>query len=589
MFNRFFKCVPILSIIFYTISSNAYYVDNDKQSSLSFTNISDHFDFVRKNGPNAYGPSGMQGIGGVALLDYDNDGDLDIYFSNGAGFDNALYRNNGDATFVNVTQAAGVANSKGTSGVLAGDIDNDGYTDLFLVGNPGIMVPSLASAPVLYHNKGDGTFEDITLAAGITAADQNGNPIPLRAVLGAAMADADKDGDLDIFITNPGGVLPDADGKFFRNNGDMTFTEIAQEAGLAGNTGACTTAFSDYDGDGDSDLFVANCGLVEPSDSPLGFDPVLTPISLYRNDGNLKFTDVTESSGLGAELGLWMSFSFADFNRDGNLDFFSTNFGIDVGAFPFPFVNPHGLFMNNGNGTFTNVSNEAGVADYEFGWGSSATDFDNDGFADIFFTGSFAVPPLNIGGQGKGNPGRLFLNDNSRFYKPNTFTQVTSGGDDIGFDMQNDFPSGVAYGDLNNDGFQDIVVLRQEVAPMSIGKPLVVLNNGNNNHWIGFDLEGVQSNSKGVGARLTVKARGQCQSQEIHAGSSFASTDTKRAHFGLGKVRKIRKVLVEWPSGLNEVFSWGYRWADRSYTLKEGDGYRLRKRQTRRFKRCYNR
>ncbi|PCK09268.1 MAG: hypothetical protein COA42_04870 [Alteromonadaceae bacterium] len=547
-----------------------------KPKDLSFTDISEQFDFVRQNLPGGYGPSGMQGIGGIALFDYNNDGNLDIYFSNGAGFDNGLYRNNGDGTFTDVTASAGVAYGKGSSGVVAGDVDNDGFTDLFLVGRPGIMAPALASAPVLYHNQGDGTFKNITLAAGITIADENGQALPLRAVISAAMADIDGDGYLDIYMTNPGGVLPDANGKLFHNNGDLTFTEIGEEAGLAGDLGACVTAFSDYDADGDSDLFVGSCGLVEPAPGGLGFLPVLTPVSIYRNDGDLKFTDVTKVSGMGDELGLWMSLSFGDFNNDGHIDLFSTNFGKDVGAFPFPFDNPHGLFKNNGDGTFTNIASEAGVANLEFGWGSSVTDFDNDGFADIFLAGSFALPPLSIVGPGAGNPGRLFLSDNKDYFKPNTFTEVKTDGEDIGFDMENDFPSGVAFGDLNNDGFQDIVVLREQLPPLAVGEPLVMLNNGNKNHWIDFDLKGVESNASAVGARVTIKSGHGCQTQEVYAGSSFASSDTKRIHFGLGKRRGIRQVKVDWPSGKSEFFRSGYRSADKVYTLTEGEGYSVK-------------
>lgn len=298
-------------------------------------------------------PFDGDGLAGAAWFDYDNDGFLDLFLTNGKTQPNGLFRNDGHGGFIDVSAQAGIQNRRGNSGVVAADLDNDGFRDLFLTGDGGVT-GSGASPVVLYRNNGDGTFSDITAASGIV-----GPP----TASSAAVADIDNDGFLDLFITAPGSLSAHVQhaNRLFHNNGNLTFTDISATAGVNTAIGAFAALFTDYDRDGFIDLVVGN-------GNDVGLAP--TPNELFRNNGDLTFTDVAPQVGL-APAGFWMGFGAADYDNDGDVDLFVTNFGAGVGM-------PHALYRNNGDGTYTNVGAAARVADFPFAWGCAFKDFDDD-------------------------------------------------------------------------------------------------------------------------------------------------------------------------------------------------------------------
>lgn len=506
------------------------------------------------------------GLGGIAWLDYDQDGDLDLYVTNGAGTTNGLFRNNGDGTFTDVSEAAGVDNELGNSGVVVGDIDNDGYPDIFLTGEGRLAGP--AQTPTrMYHNNGDGTFTDITAISGLIGSD---------SAAAVAMGDINNDGYLDIFIASPGhlpaipvfGPGTSDENKLYLNNGDLTFTDITASAGVSGlyidafgdtvSDGACAAAFSDYNNDGLLDIFVGNCNaFFSPNINPAPFVVRPTPLNLYQNNGDGTFTDVATSAGLNLP-GLWMGLAFGDYDNDGDIDLFATSLGTSAQS-----QFPHALFRNNGDGTYTNVITDVGINNSEFSWGVTFADFDNNGGLDLFQTG--ALPLFGIIGPGKASPGRLFINDG--------YGQFSDDSSATGIDMSLKYTSGLAQADYNNDGFIDIAVM---TAPYSIGPltvesdNLVLLHNqGNKNHWITVRLVGTTSNRDGIGAIIKAKTGNKTQIREVRAGSSFASSESPWPTFGLGKYRQA-KITVAWPSGLTETFPGNP--ADQVITLTEGTG-----------------
>lgn len=481
---------------------------------------------------------GGEGLGGAAWFDYNNDDLLDLFITNGKGRRNGLFRNDGGGNFTNVALAAGVANGLGNSGVITGDINNDGCADIFLTGEGGVMRGVEQSPTKLYLNKCNGTFSDITDDAGV--------PGPETA-WSAAFGDINNDSFLDLFVTTPGSMTIGTQyrNKLYLNNGDLTFTDISESAGIDTALGSCAVGFNDYNNDGWTDIFVANCASIMVK---------RTPIELFRNNGDLTFTNVAGDAGID-DKGYWMAIAFGDSDSDGDLDVFLTNVGTSI---PPIFSVPHALYENNGDGTYTDIGETAGLADWEFGWGASFADFDNNGYADLFFAGSFPFFPIwPIIGPGRGNPGRLFMNKkNSK-----SFSHAAS------FGLQNAYASGVAVGDFDNNGFPDIVVVTTTF--LKRGRPVLLQNVGNNNNWITVRTVGTASNRDGVGARVTVKARNLVQVKEVRAGSSFLSMDSPWLTFGLGK-RKTAHIEVAWPSGLVERFSW--QAVNQMVTLVEGTG-----------------
>jgi len=524
--------------------------------------------------------AGGEGLGGAAWLDFDNDGDLDLFLTNGRDLnrlnpeilENGLFRNNGDGTFTDVAKQAGVANGFGNSCVVAGDIDNDGYTDIFLCGE-GRMVGPFHSIVRLYHNQGDGTFKNITWRAGVWDLGQ-------RTEVSAAMADINNDGYLDLFLASPGhipfirglGGGESHPNKLFLNNGDLTFTNISRSAGIDGlyvdqttgriaSDGACAVGFSDYNRDNLVDIFVANCNAFN-LDYQIPGTPLFraTPFNLFRNNGDLTFTDVASEAGLDI-LGFWMGLAFGDFNNDGNIDVFATSSsGIDSKFLPTTggsaVIFPHALMRNNGDGTFTDI---AGIelSENPFSWGGSAADFDNDGDLDLFKVGS--LPPFGVI-DSQASPGEVFRNEgDGGFVRDFEATDI---------DLSADYTSGVAQGDFNGDGFPDLVVIRSAfqinlpvfgfVFDFPNGQPVLLQNKGNNNGWLTVRPIGTKSNRMGIGARIEVftpsHSLSEQQVREVRAGSSFASSESPWPTFGLGSNPGDSIITVSWPSGLVEVF-----------------------------------
>jgi hypothetical protein len=498
-----------------------------------FGNVSERLNFFRKsvefNG---------SGLGGAAWFDFNNDGLLDLFLTNGISQPNALFRNEGDGFFTNVAEAAGVADVFGHSGVVAGDIDNDGFRDVFLTGDGGAV--GAAQTPVrLYHNNGNGTFSDITDSSGIVSPG---------TAMSAAFGDIDNDGFLDVFITAPG-ILETRQryrNKLFRNNGDMTFTDVSKSAGVDTDRGACIAFFSDQNSDGWIDLFVGNC--LDPFGIP-------SPNELFINKGDGTFTDRGLASGF-AKPGFWMGFGPADFDNDGDVDIFVTNSGTSfIPAFT------HGLFENQCDGTYRDVAGGAGVARFEFGWGCAMTDFDNDGYADIFAAGSMPVGGFRVLGNGSGNPGKLFFND-----RDGTFSDFS---DSLPVRLAWRFTSGVAHGDFDHDGFSDLVVVAESFGT-DIGRPVLLRNEGNGNRSVTIQLEGTMSNRDAVGANVEVVAGELMQRKEVYAGTSFLSMDSQWLIFGIGGHGRTDRILVRWPSGLVERFE--NVDAGRTVKLVEGQG-----------------
>jgi enediyne biosynthesis protein E4 len=481
---------------------------------------------------------GTMGLAGVAWFDYDEDGDLDLFLPNARGLPNALFRNDGDS-FINVADEAGVLGGSGGSGVLAADFDNDGFEDLIVAGDGG----SDLSPVKVYRNVGDGTFEDVTERSGIVAAG---------SALSVVAADIDNDGLLDVYLAGVGllNSRQQHASRLFRNEGDFTFADISESSGVGTRRGACAAIFSDYDEDGLIDLYVANCNNVL-------FVP--TPIELFRNNGDGTFNDIRIETGLGIG-GYWMGLAPADFDGDDNIDFFVTNLGNS-----FPLGALHALYIRTCRGEYTNRSRSAAVADFDFAWGTSAGDWDNDGDADILFTVS--PPDALVGFSGSFDAtgiGVLLTNDGQASF--------TNESDLLPQDTGSLFTSGLARGDFDGDGFEDVVIIREEYGNRP-GTAVLWRNLGGANNWLAIDLVGTVSNRDAVGARVRVVSGGLAQIREVYAGASLASTESKRLLFGLGSRTEVDDIVVRWPAGKVERFN-GTE-ARTTIMLVEGDGESL--------------
>src|SRR2546423_2541905 len=494
--------------------------------------------------------------GGVALLDYDNDGYEDIYFVNSLTVDlvrskgktkSALYRNNGDGTFTDVTDKAGVGDVGWGMGVAVGDYNNDGFDDLYV---------TCVGANKHFKNNGNGTFTDVTRTAGV------GDP---RWSAAASFVDYDNDGKLDLFVANyinfdfnnlpefgkgrlcqykgipvqcgPRG-LPGVGDSLYHNNGDGTFTDVSKKAGVSDPDGyyGLGAIASDFDEDGLVDIFVAN-------DS--------TPNFLYHNNGDGTFKDIGFPSGTavnenGSEQGS-MGVTLGDYKHDGRLDLFITNFDDDYNT----------LYHNDGKGSFTDVSYAAKVAAVKLpfiGWGAWFFDYDNDGWVDLLVVNGHVYPQLPTYRQ------RNFVPHNNR---DGTFTEV---GEQLGAP----FPEkrtgrGAAFGDIDNDGDVDLLINNLD------GPPQLLRNDGGNaNNSIFFKTVGVKSNHDGIGARVKIICGDLSQIGEVYSGGSYLSQSDLRVHFGLEKRTKIDLIEVHWPSGMvdkvNNVS------ANKIFTIKEGQG-----------------
>jgi len=504
--------------------------------------------------PNKYLPESTGA--GCAFLDYDNDGWMDIYLVNSGRCDfytpphalrNALYRNNRDGTFTDVTEKAGVGGGGYGQGVAVGDYDGDGFPDIYLTQYGG---------SILYHNNGDGTFSDVTEKAGVGVYGWASS---------AVWFDYDNDGRLDLFVCQFAkfdketgcGIGPDGKRHYcipkifqpmpswlFHNNGDGTFTDVSKESGIAESLGkSWGVVATDINNDGRMDLFVAN-------DTVANF--------LFMNQGNGKFVE----SGLAADVGYnadgrprsGMGVDSADFNQDGLLDLFVAN--IDEEIFS--------LYQNNGDGTFNDEAMPLGIGlatRWMSGWGLKFFDYDNDGELDLILANGFPDDLVEeFSSEVKyREPLLLFRNTGSRF------ENVSANSGPV---FQKSFAArGLALGDFNNDGAVDALI------SVNDGPPVLLRNNiGRQNHWLGIKLVGTKSNRDAVAAHITYKAGDLKRSRMKVGGGSFLSAHDPRVVLGLGKRTKVDWLEVKWPQPSGKVERFANLPLDRYITIVEGEG-----------------
>ncbi len=480
---------------------------------------------------------------GVAWLDYNNDGKLDFYVANGIGHHDGLMRNNGDGSFTNVIATSGMSDGNGSSGVVAGDLNNDGHTDLIVAGEPAALVlfvvPSQRSIRV-FRNNGNGSFSDVTAESGVVIPNVAG------AAMQPVLGDIDNDGLLDVFVSGPGSVstqqqLPS---HLFRNLGGFKFQDISEDSGVEAAVGACAAAFSHYDQDGLIDLYIADCASIVGSP---------TALRLLKNNGNLTFTDITQQVDLPnpnpqdpqlGQRGYWMCVALGDYDNDTDMDLFATNLGLLFSGDLIPFFanQPHGFFERNTDGTFISVESQVGIHPLaeHFGWGGSFADFNNDGWEDLIFAGNIPQPPF---GQ-LGNPGYLFINQGNKTFRR----------DELPVNLGSKFSTGLATADYNNDGFVDVVISNGAYTADPNPTPVLLKNCPNRNSWLTIRLVGTDSNRSAVGARVQLELPGRILTKEVRAGSSFLSQDSPWLTFGLNKSRRVNRMKIIWPSGLVEQF-----------------------------------
>ncbi len=452
----------------------------------------------------------VDGGRGSAWGDYDNDGDLDIV-AVGTYQPHALFRNNGDGTFTNTADEAGIADPRGGWGSLFADYDNDGYSDLYITRGGW----SGAAENTLYHNNGDGTFTDVTHTAGV--ADP-------QSSFCAAWADYDNDGYLDLYIAD--GVIGDgAANVLYRNNGDGTFTNTAETAGVADTGNSLGTAWGDYDKDGHIDLHVINYGQSNV---------------LYRNNGDGTFTDVTPTTGMNLPVTDAFVTFFLDVDNDADLDIFISNSGSFQAFIAGQITGsaPHDgdrqvLYRNNGDGTFTDVTRESGLYHAYGAMGANFGDINSDGYLDIYL--ATGAPQM-----GRLERDALFRNNGD-----GTFTDATAalGLGNIGKGH------GVTFGDVDDDGDIDVYV---PVGGAFIGDQwhnLFYRNNGTENNWLTLKLVGTKSNRDGIGAKVTLRMGDGIIYREVSGGCGFGSTNSLSLEIGLGTHTKVDTLEIVWSSG----------------------------------------
>jgi enediyne biosynthesis protein E4 len=500
--------------------------------------------------------------GGVIVFDYDRDGWPDVYFTNaptvemaikGQKTRGALYHNNHDGTFTDVTDKARLSSSCFAMGGAVGDYDNDGWPDLYL---------TCLGGNVLYHNNGDGTFTDVTAKAGVADG---------RWSTGAAFGDYDVDGFVDLMVSNyvdfrlndlPGfgnspnckyrGIdvqcgprgLKGAGDSLFHNNGDGTFTDVSKTAGVSDPNGyyGMGVVWVDFNNTGRPDIYVAN-------DS--------TPKFLYKNLGNGTFKEIGLESGTavsedGSEQAS-MGIAVGDYLHTGRPSIYVTNFSDENNS----------LYRNDGDWNFTDVSYQSGAALPSLPWvkwGTAFVDIDNDGWLDLITVSGHVYPQVDTlpSGGGYRQPKLLQLNQ-----KDGSFCDAS---EQAGPALQEKRVSrGLAVADLFNDGNMDVVVGDLD------GGPMILRNHGvPGQHWVSFELAGTKSNRLALNARIKIVAGGMTQTQEIHSGGSYLSQNDLRVHFGLGAAEKITSVEIHWPSG--KVENLGELAADHYYSVLEGAG-----------------
>jgi hypothetical protein len=479
---------------------------------------------------------------GVALIDFDDDGRLDLYFTNGARLEdpmpkgalpdkrdprywNRLYRQKPDGRFEDVTERAGVKGEGYSMGVAVADYNDDGRADIFVTGY---------ETNTLYENNGDGTFKDVTRKAGLAGGGWSTS---------AGWVDYDKDGLLDLFVvrylewdfergaiycgdTRPGFRAychPDnfkgATNLLYRQRADRTFEDVSRQAKIADPDGkGLGVAFADFDNDGWLDIAVANDSVRQ---------------SLYRNKGDSTFEDIALPAGMAyndnGKTFAGMGIDAADFNHDGYADIFIT--ALSNETYP--------LFQSNGDRTFTYATNTLGVAQITLpysGWGTRFIDVDNDGLRDIFVAQGHVLDTIE--------KTSVYLK-----YKQTPLLMRNTGKDFVNVSVSAGPPfnrplsaRGAAFGDIDNDGDTDIII------GVSDGPPLILSNNGTRNHWIGLELEGVKSNRSCIGARITAtEASGRKQIYDVTNAGSYISSSDLRVIMGLGAAARVESIEIRWP------------------------------------------
>ena len=477
--------------------------------------------------------------GGVAVFDYNNDGNLDIFFTNGADIStltkdspkywNRLFRNNEDGTFTDVTEKAGLKGTGYDTGVAIGDYDNDGFEDILVTG---------VYHNTLYHNNGDGTFTDVTEKAGLSHLDAEYGPM---WSVGAAWVDVNNDGLLDLFVVNylrwdrskepdckvagkPEYCHPrffkELPNQLFLNKGNGVFEDISAQSGIRAHPGkGMGVGVADYDGDGLPDIFVTN-------DKLFNF--------LFHNKGNARFDEVAFEAGVAlpahGSLISGMGTDFRDIDNDGLPDI--TLVALVNETFP--------LYQNKGKGQFSEITAQSGMTALSSsmsGYSPNIADFDNDGWKDIFVSrGDVQSPDMASIAQ---------------IAQPNTVFRNLSGGRwsaltaEAGFDAV--APSrhrGSAFGDFNHDGKLDLVV-----TALSAPAEVWMNDSPNQNHWLELALQGTKSNRDGIGARIRIQSGGQVQYNHVSFASGYGSSSAGPVHFGLGSAKTVDEVEIRWPSG----------------------------------------
>ena len=513
------------------------------EPSIHFTDVTDiaGIRFTHANGATGefHLPETL-GAGG-AFLDYDNDGYLDLYLVNSAT-PSMLFRNKGDSTFTDVTESAKVDNQGSYGhGVACGDYDNDGYVDIYVTN---------FSANRLYHNDGDGTFTDVTAQAGVGDT---------RWSSSATFFDYDSDGYLDIYVVNYVNYTLDASApicfaqvvgnlpafgatekvrgychpkhfegapdRLYRNNGDGTFTDATDAANIRDPGGmflgkGLGVVAADFDADGNPDIYVANDD---------------TPNYLFYNKGDGTFAEIAILTGCAysadgvAQAG--MGVDVGDYNGDSFLDLFVTNFSYETNT----------LYRNNGDGTFTDVSYKArlGEESYLFlGFGTGFFDPDNDGYLDIFIANGHIFPNVERTTDvlSYKQPNQLFWNQSN-----STFIEMQ-------FEGQHAVSRGTLFGDYDNDGDTDLLVTQ-------LNDKVTLLRNENrtSNNWLRLKLIGTRSNRDGIGARVTLTLGTESQTREVHRGYSYLSSNDPRLLFGLGERTGVDKLQIRWQSGVVQI------------------------------------